>query len=86
MKTQDMDLTFDGKVKHRPLHQFAMQVCLIWDWLLHKLCILSQSAVATLSEVYSEIPLTFDLYAKHKEYLEGGGQSVSRAEVVTRFS
>ena len=33
-----------------------------------------------LSEVYGEISLTFDLYAEHEEYLEGGGQSVYRAE------
>ena len=62
------------------IHQFAMQVCLIWDCCINYAYILSQSAVATLSEVYGEISLTFDLYAEHEEYLEGGGQSVYRAE------
>ena len=47
--------------------------------LLFKSCS-TYCAVATLSEVYGEISLTFDLYAEHEEYLEGGGQSVYRAE------
>ena len=83
MKTQDMDLTFDDKVKQNIdlyILQFAMQVCLIWDCCINYAYTLSQSAVATLSEVYGEISLTFDLYAEHEDYLEGGSQSVYRAE------
>ena len=43
MKTQEMDLTFDEKVKHRSVHTSVCYASLFNLRLLHKLCIHTMS-------------------------------------------